>query len=205
MLEARLLGCTCVMDPDKASFAFTRFGNSYPSSTTAFDVFNELYTVLVPELHIYNDYKIFCSSNRKESCLHGKDCVRDRKKNINKFFDDLMFLRENQELKSLKELIGSKDQELDSGDEALKKAVLEDISKSQKKLFEFYPNVRKWMKFVSVASSSALAIFSNSPSEALLPAVGLLGVSQIIDASIERLTEKERWKIGFCESVRKRQ
>lgn len=60
------------------------------------------------------------------------------------------------------------------------------------------------MKFASVVSSSALAIVSNSPTEALLLVAGFLGVSQVINASTERLTEKERWKIGFCESFTKK-
>lgn len=205
LLESRLLGCTCVMDPDKASFAFARFANIYPSSTTAFNVFDELYTTLVPELRVYHDYRIFCSSNKKKSCLHGKDCTINRKSYLDKFFNDLMFLRNDQGLVSLKGLIESKEQEIGSSDEALKKAVLKDISKAQKRLFDSYPNARRWMKFVTVASSSALAVFSNSPTEALLPIGGLLGMSQAIDTSIERLTEKERWKIGFCESYRKQQ
>lgn len=205
LLESRLLGCTCVMDPDKASLVFARFGNNFPSSTTAFNVFDELYTVLVPELRVYHDYKIFCSSNKKKSCLHGEDCTKNRKTNIVKFFDDLMILRDNQGLSSLKSLIERKEQELDSGDEVLKKAVLKDISKAQKRLYDSYPNARKRMKFVSVASSSALAAISSSPTEALLPIAGLLGVSQVIDTSIERLAEKEHWKIGFCESYRRQQ
>lgn len=205
LLESRLLGCTCVMDPDKASFVFARFGNSYPSSTAAQNVFDELYTVLVPELRVYHDYKIFCSSNKKELCLHGEDCSKNRRKNIDKFFDDLMALRENHDLRSLRSLIENKEQELDSGDEILKKAVLKDISKAQKRLFDSYPNARKWMKYISAISSSALAVISSSPAEALLPIGGLLGMSQVIDTSIERLTEKERWKIGFCDSYIKKQ
>lgn len=205
LLESRLLGCTCVMDPNKASFVFARFGNNYPSSTTAYNVFDELYTALVPELRVYHDYRIFCSSSKKESCLHGEYCTNNRKSNIDKFFNDLMFLRDNQSLSSLKSLIESKEQELDSEDEVLKKAVLKDISKAQKRLYDSYPNARKWMKFVSVVSSTALAAISNSPTEALLPIAGLLGVSQVIDTSIERLIEKEHWKIGFCESYRRQQ
>ena len=200
LLESRLLGCTCVMDSDKASFVFARFGNSYPSSTAAHNVFDELYTVLVPELCAYHDYRIFCPSSKKELCLHGEDCIKNRRKNIDKFFDDLMFLRENQSISSLKNLIENKEQELGSGDEVLKKAVLKDISKAQKRLFDSYPNVRKWMKFISAVSSSALAITASFPAEALLPIAGLLGMSQVVDASIERLTEKERWKIAFCDS-----
>lgn len=61
------------------------------------------------------------------------------------------------------------------------------------------------MKYISAISSSALAVISSSPAEALLPIGGLLGMSQVIDTSIERLTEKERWKIGFCDSYIKKQ
>ena len=204
LLESRLLGCTCVMDPDKASFVFTRFGNSYPSSSAAQNVFDELYSVLVPELRVYHDYKIFCSSNKKESCLHGEDCTNNRRENIDKFFDDLMFHRENKDLSSLKSLIENKEQELGSEDAVLKRAVLKDISKAQKRLFDSYPNARKWMKFISAVSSSALAIISNSPTEALLPIASLIGLSQVVDASIEKLTEKERWKIGFCNAFIKK-
>lgn len=42
-----------------------------------------------------------------------------------------MFMRDNPELNSLKQLIENKEQELESGeDEVLKKAVLKDISRS---------------------------------------------------------------------------
>lgn len=204
LLESKFLGCTCVMDPEKASFAFSRFGSLYPSSDEAANVFDELYTVLVPELRIYHDYRLFCSAERKNECVHGGECTHDREKNLRRFFDDLMFLRDNPTLKSLKGLIESKEQELQDENALLRKAVLRDISKSQKKLFESYPRARKWMKYAAAISSATLAAISSSPTEALLPAAGIMGASHLIDASIEQLTKRDQWKIAFCESRKSR-
>lgn len=73
------------MDPHKASLAFARFGDNYPSSSTSFNVFNEIYTVLIPELPIYHGYKILCSSGRRDVCLRGEECSRERMQNTNRF------------------------------------------------------------------------------------------------------------------------
>lgn len=48
------------------------------------------------------------------------------------------------------------------------------------------------MKFAAATSSDAIAILSNSPSEALLSIAGLMSASQIAGASIAKLTEKEK-------------
>ena len=85
-------------------------------------------------------------------------------------------------------------------DDQLKNAVLRDISRAQKRLFESYPAAQKWMKYIATVSSSAIAAISSSASEALLPIAGILGATQILDVKIRELQQKEHWKIGFCDS-----
>lgn len=200
LLTSRLLGCTCIMDRKKASFAFSRFGTSYPSSSQSTEVFNELYSVLVPELRIYRDYRLFCPTERKNKCVHGDECIQQRSKNVIRFIDDLRFLRDNPDLKALKKLIDKKESDLGPEDDQLKNAVLRDISRAQKRLFESYPAAQKWMKYIATVSSSAIAAISSSASEALLPIAGILGATQILDVKIRELQQKEHWKIGFCDS-----
>lgn len=200
LLESRFLGCECVMDADKATFALSHPGENDISFDSASRVFDELYTILVPELSSFHEYRLFCPSDKKNECIHGADCSREREKNLRVYLDEVMLVRENPALRSLKKLIEAKEQELGAGDGLLRSAVLKDIAASQRKVYELYPRAKKWMKYVASISSGAIAAISGSPSEALLPAVGLLGASQMADASLEWLTERERWKIAFCES-----
>ena len=201
LLLSRILGCTCVMDKNKASFAFSRFGNAYPMHSGAGEVFDELYSIVLPELDLHNGYRLFCSDATMQKCAHGERCANEAKANLRRFIDDVLFMRDNECIAGLKDLTRRIELERGPETETIRRAVLSDIRRANHRVESTYSSIKAWTKYIASCSAIAVSAMSASPSEALIPVGGIAATAGLANTIISRLEKKEEWKLLFREKM----
>lgn len=201
LLLSRILGCTCVMDRGKASFAFSRFGNAYPMHSSAAEVFNELYSIILPELDLHNGYRLFCSDAAMEKCAYGEKCSNEAKANLRRFVDDVLFMRDNECIVGLKGLTRRIELKRGSETKTIRRAVLNDIRRANHRVESTYSSIKNWTKYIASCSAMAVSAMSTSPSEALIPVGGIAATAGLASTIVSRLEKKEEWKLLFREKM----
>ena len=203
LLLARLMGCSCLMDSNKARFVINRFGPSAGRQTEKGKAFDRLYSVIVPELNIRN-YKLFCPESTRAECIHGDECARDIKGNIRRFIEDLLMVREKPEIKGLSKLVSQLEAETGGNVDEISHAALKDISRAQSRVLTL-EGVKSWSSVVTDIASVAAAssfIAGDPIASSTAAAVASLGIMGSVAA--ESMRAMDSWKITYAEEYTKR-
>ena len=179
-----------------------RFGSNFNSETNGGKCFEELYKVILPEIDPRESH-VGPFDLRCDSCVHEQRCVNDIRKNVNRYIDRVLFVKESQEVKGLSSLIEKIEREYDDADTAtIKEAVISDIRSAQHRLRVAYPNIKKWSKIVAEVSTAALTAETAMPrGNIAIPATLAAATGGYIATGvINEKASSEAWKITFADN-----
>ena len=198
MLLSRLLESSCLMDDAKAKYIIDRFGRGASAEVGHGKSFDELYSVIVPELRLL-DYRLLCPESRRNNCVHGEECTGSIRKNSRRFVDALLMLRGKEEIRGLSCLIEHLENETGGNPEEVTRAALHDIAKAQKRVRTSFEAAKRWSTIVTEISGSVAvsSLVSGNPVAStvagVVSAVGALGIF-VSDG----LQQSESWKITYA-------
>ena len=175
-----------------------RFGGSANAGVGHGRSFDELYSVIGPELRLI-DYHLLCPESRRNECVHREECTGSITKNSKRFVDALLMLRDKEEIRGLSRLIEHLENETGGNPEEVTRAALHDIAKAQKRVRTSFEAAKRWSTIVtSISGSLAVSsLVSENPvvstAAGVVSAVGALGIF-VSDG----LQQSESWKITYA-------
>ena len=202
LLASNLLGCSCLMDGYKATFVKERFRQQSHMKTAASKAFDEMYSVLVPELNPHQTHYLFCPKTTRSDCANGESCQRSTRKNVNGFIDDVLLMRSKPEIQGLSSLIERIElANPDANPSEISRAVIKDISKAQRRLHDAYPAIKLWARIIGEVSTAAIGLALTSPSSDLTtPLVAATAIGGLTAAALtESKISADTWKIAYVD------
>lgn len=198
LLLSRLLKSSCLMDDAKAKYIMNRFGDSAGAEVGHGKSFDELYSVIVPELRLI-DYHLLCPEPIRNECAHVEECLGSIEKNSKRFVDALLMLRDKEEIRGLSRLIEHLENETGGNPEEVTRAALRDIAKAQKRVRTSFDAAKRWSTIVTAAAGSVAASSFVSEGPVASTAAGIVSAVGALGLFIsEGLQHSESWKITYA-------
>ena len=205
LLLSRLLESSCLMDDTKAKYIMNRFGGSASSEVEHGKSFDELYSVIVPELRLI-DYQLLCPEPRRDECVYGEECTKSITKNSKRFVDELLMLRDKEEIRGLSRLIEHLENETGGNPEEVTRAALHDIAKAQERVRASLEAAKRWSTIVTTISGSVAVSSFVSDNPVLSTATGVVSAIGALGCFVsDGLQQSESWKITYANEYMEKQ
>ena len=197
-----LLGGTCFFDRYEATYVKEIITSGVPSADGSLGVFEEYCEYLVPLIDPREDYQIFCPKEIRERCPRGEECARDVGRHSRAFLDRVLFLRENQDIRSLAKSVDRAAESNDEDAERTRAAINRDIARAQKKVYSAFLDVTEWASFAGIAASACTAASSVVYPQATVPLAAATAVAEVAERVAKKVASRRNsWKLAVAKGI----
>lgn len=201
-IAAQFLDRACLLDKKEVSYLkSTGFISTEQSALTALGAFKDLYRVSLPSFNPLEDGHIFCRKMRDKNCVKSDYCLANNRKFISAYVDRIMAARELPFIRELADLTDALANEIGSNEQAVKEAALRDIRKSQRRLREHYPRMKRWADAVCTVGAAAFGVAAVSEPLAMTASGIAVAMGVAMKNHAEKTLANNEWKLSYMDNL----
>lgn len=170
------------------------------STASGPEVFEELYTFLVPEIDV-RAYHIFCSHIDRKDCKHYEECGSKLETNARKFLDSILLLREQHDVRCLAKAVDNIENEGYDSPPEIRSALLKDLRRAEKKAGLSLPIAKNISEYCCRISPYALVASELLSPEATLPVAALLAAGDFLGKVFSDISSRDSWKVTLARNI----
>lgn len=164
------------------------------------EVFEELYTFLVPEIDV-RAYHLFCNHIDQKDCKHYEECSSKLEANARKFLDKILLLREQHDVRCLAKAMDNIENEGYDSPLEIRSALLKDLRRAEKKARSSLPITKHISEYCCRISPYVLLASELLSPETTLPVAALLAAGDCLGKVLSDISSRNSWKVTLARNI----